>query len=393
MNRTLLPALISLALTACFSPVLQSECLRDADCGDAGVCLDSKCIGAAGGGGGSSLGGGSGGGVTGGGSGGGVTGGGSGGGLTGGGSGGGFAGGAGGGVGGGGVIGGGAGGGSAVDGGVCGCRDPLGRCQPGNSPVACGASGAQCMACGLGEQCVNGACAAGMCGPQSCAGCCTNNFCVVPGQQSRFACGLRGAACTQCPMGQSCLNGVCGSPACDVTTCPTGCCANGTCQPGQSRFACGVAGQMCMQCGMGQQCSSGVCVGGGPLDGGVPAGSPCLTQQQCQPPFNALCINENVGGQDTGYLGGYCTSPCGMGNGCTSGAVCITESFVGSTQATCRAACNQIGQQSTCRSGYVCNPTGLSSVPGFCRPRCNAPGLLTACQGVQTCNVTSGICQ
>ena len=106
MNRQLPLVLISLSLAACFTPVPEVECLRDADCGDAGVCLNSKCSGAAGGGGGSTLGGG-GGSATGGGSGGGVSGGGTGGG--------GFAGG----------PGGGAGGGGAIDGGVCGCRDPL----------------------------------------------------------------------------------------------------------------------------------------------------------------------------------------------------------------------------------------------------------------------------
>ncbi|MDB5113893.1 MAG: hypothetical protein JWL78_963, partial [Chloroflexi bacterium] len=98
----------------------------------------------------------------------------------------------------------GTGGGTAIDAGLCGCLVPLGRCQSGDSPIACGSAGGQCSTCGFGEQCLNGACSMGACGPQSCGGCCTNNFCVVPGQQSRFACGTMGQACAQCPMGQAC---------------------------------------------------------------------------------------------------------------------------------------------------------------------------------------------
>lgn len=383
MNRHVPLLLISFSVTACFNAVPEAQCLRDLDC-DAGTCVDNRCVTGTvgGGGGGASTGGGSGGGS---------------------GGGGGAGGGAGGGVGGGGAGGGlgGGGGGVIVDGGLCGCVDPLGNCQSGTSPVACGAGGNRCMACGFGEQCVNGACMTGACGPQSCAGCCTNNFCVVPSQQSRFACGAQGQMCAQCPMGQGCQNGVCGTPVCDVTTCASGCCANGQCQTGQSRFACGLAGQMCMRCGMGQTCNSGVCLGGG-FDGGfpgpdagmfVPAGSPCTSAQQCNPPFGAFCLEENFGGQLTGYTGGYCTTNCGMGTPCAGGSVCITESFFGAAMSTCRATCTQAGQQSSCRTGYVCAPSPNSTAPGFCRARCDTMGALSACAAGQTCNVTTGVCQ
>lgn len=389
MSRQVLPVLFSLALTACFSPVPEAQCLRDLDCVDAGVCVDNRCTGtAAGGGGGASTGGG----TNGGGSGGGVSGGGVGG------SSGGGTGGAGGSSGGGT---GGAGGGAGGGGSACGCRDGLGNCQTGTSAFACGANGGQCAMCGFGSQCVNGACTMGACGPQSCAGCCTNNFCVVPGQQSRFACGTAGQMCSQCPMGQGCQNGVCSSPACDVISCPNGCCANGQCQSGMSRLACGLAGQMCMRCGTGQNCTSGICLNNTGFDGGfpmmdagstVPPGSPCTSSQNCQPPFNAICIQENLGGQSTGYTGGYCSSTCG-GTPCPPASLCVTESFFGAAQSTCRASCSQPGQQSSCRTGYVCAPSPVSSVPGFCRPRCDNGGALSACATGQTCNTTTGVCQ
>lgn len=393
MNRRL-PALISFSFVACFSAVPEAQCLRNADC-DAGTCVESRCVSGSTGGGPASGGGtGTGGGVSGGGTGtgGGVSGGGAGGGVVGGGT-------------GGGVVGGGAGGGSGVDGGVCGCRDVLGNCQTGTSPVACGTGGTQCSTCGFGEQCVSGACAMAACGPQTCVGCCTNNFCVVPSMQTRFSCGASGSACTQCPQGQACQNGVCGTPVCDVMTCPTGCCANGACQPGTSRFACGLAGQLCLRCPMGQSCTAGLCLPGGfdggfPNDGGVApdagtpvaVGSACTGAPQCQPPFNAICIQESLVGQNTGYVGGYCSAQCGGGTACTPGNVCVTESFFGASQSTCRAGCTGVGTQSTCRTGYVCAPSTVSTVPGFCRPRCDNGGALSGCAAGQTCNTTTGVC-
>ena len=242
----------------------------------------------------------------------------------------------------------------------------------------------------------------GNCGPQSCPGCCTNNFCVVPSQQTRFTCGLQGQACAQCSMGQTCQNGACAAPAvCDVMTCP-GCCNNGQCQSGQSRMACGVGGQACVRCTMGQLCTAGFC-GGGATDGGfpnpdaginVPSGSPCATNQNCNPPFQAFCIPESAGGQVTGYTGGYCTQQCGaMGTTCANGSLCVTETFFGAAQSNCRSACSTPSTQGSCRSGYVCHPSISSISPGFCRPRCDNAGALSACPGGQTCNAMSGVCQ
>ncbi|MBL8910772.1 MAG: hypothetical protein JNM17_08740 [Archangium sp.] len=389
--RHLVPAVFALTFAACFNAVPEAQCLKDSDC-DAGTCVDNKCT--TGGLGGGTAGGGIGGGMTGGGTGAGTTGGGTtGGGTTGGGT---TGGGTGGGMTGGGTTGGGTGGGGMV----CGCIDPTGQCRVGDSPLACGANRGMCQTCGFGEQCVNGACQMGACGPMSCSGCCTNNFCVTVGQQTRFACGNNGAMCTQCGMGQACVNGSCQTPTCDAMSCPTGCCQNGQCQTGNSRFACGSGGQTCVRCGMGVQCNNNMC-GGGVIDGGiptmdagalVPAGTACTDTQQCQPPFQAFCIAESIAGQPTGYTGGYCTEQCGMNDPCTGGAVCITESFFGASQSTCRAPCMNPGTQSSCRTGYVCQPSTLSSVPGFCRARCNNMGALSGCPQGQMCNAMTGVC-
>ena len=94
----------------------------------------------------------------------------------------------------------------------------------------------------------------------------------------------------------------------------------------------------------------------------------------------------------TGYSGGYCTATCGNGTVCQAGGVCITESFFGAAQSTCRASCPQPGTQSTCRTGYVCHPSTSSVTPGFCRPLCTTTGALSACPAGQTCNAMTGIC-
>ena len=132
---------------------------------------------------------------------------------------------------------------------------------------------------------------------------------------------------------------------------------------------------------------------GAPAGTGAPASpeNPPTKPPARHTPFNAFCIQDNIAGQQTGYTAGYCTSACGMGTPCVGGSVCITESFFGAAQSTCRAPCTQPGQQSTCRSGYVCQSSSLSLVPGFCRPRCDNVGALSACPPGATCN-SNGTC-
>jgi hypothetical protein len=182
-------------------------------------------------------------------------------------------------------------------------------------------------------------------------------------------------------------------PPCDATTCPTGCCQNGQCQPGNTARACGTGGAVCQPCGFGNQCVAGACL---LLDGGavvpVPAGAPCTNRQSCQPPQGAICIQESAFGQPSGYPGGYCTAPCGMNQPCQPGDVCVTEPIFGFSGSSCRAPCSAPGAgQSTCRSGYVCVAVP-GTATGYCRPNCNNGGL-AACPTGQTCNATTGYCQ
>lgn len=103
-------------------------------------------------------------------------------------------------------------------------------------------------------------------------------------------------------------------------------------------------------------------------------------------------MQENLAGQMTGYPGGYCTASCGNGMGCGAGAQCVTESFFGAAQSTCRVTCTTPGQQGSCRMGYVCHPSSSSASPGFCRPHCANGGALSACPAGQMCNMNTGVC-
>ena len=372
--------------TACLAPVAEAQCSTNADCRSDQTCVDFRCqtpAGGAGGGGASVGGGAAAGGTAGGGGtaagGGDATGGG---GAT--------AGGAGGGGLGGGTSGGGSGGGVA-----CGCQTGGGQCQPGDSPLACGASGGRCVRCGNGEQCVAGACVMAACGPGTCSGCCgPRNFCVAPSMQSSISCGQGGAMCTQCPRGQDCVSGTCQqAQPCGPMTCASGCCGFGRCLPPaqQQNFACGTGGAMCQQCQGGTTCRMGVCLPNVQPDGGtlppLPTGSACNAMMACE----GFCLEESQFGQPSGYRGGYCTAQCGPTQPCSSG-VCVTENVFGTMASSCRSTCSAPGTgQSTCRQGYVCalspSPTALV---GYCRPNCNN-GALASCPMGQQCQ-PNGYC-
>jgi hypothetical protein len=48
-------------------------------------------------------------------------------------------------------------------------------------------------------------------------------------------------------------------PGCSAATCATGCCLNGTCQPGTQGLACGTGGVACQQCMAGTTCQMQNC--------------------------------------------------------------------------------------------------------------------------------------
>jgi hypothetical protein len=386
--RTLTLALATLVLTAsaCLSTVAEGT---DAGTGGGGGTVTGGGLG--GGGGGCPVGGGGQCGVGGGGGDGGGIGGGA---PIGGGDGGGTGGGP---IGGGGPVGGGGGGAP------CGCTSQLG-CVPGDSPLACGTGGGACTTCQNGEQCVAGACVVAACGPQTCSGCCAQGFCVTAGMQSRLACGLGGGMCTQCNNGDTCdATGTCAPSPCDAMSC-AGCCANGQCRGGTSNRFCGVGGNSCQNCGMsGGSCSAGQCVvttqdgGTTTVDAGTPSpiGGPCTGGgaagggQTCA---NGQCIPENSFGGSSGFPGGYCTTQCGANQPCAAGSTCVATSAFGVSASACWATCPDVGVQSTCRTGYVCQGLGAGATGGYCRPNCTNGGL-AGCQNNTTCNTTTGLCQ
>lgn len=443
-------ALAALAGAACWTPVVETQCQTDQDCGSGWRCIERQCHppGAGGGGtagGGGSVGGGVGGGSVGGGAGGGGAGGGVGGGFVGGGPGGGAGGGF---VGGG--PGGGVGGGIGGGGGACpGCYDASGQCVPGTSNLQCGMGGFVCTTCAPNETCSSGKCLPLGCNNTTCSGCClANGLCVAPQNQSASICGLQGALCASCAPGQQCRNGACTS-VCDAQTCPGGCCGstgcqmpsdrqcgvlgqqcvpcpvgfrcvngacsgcgpqtcmgcclNGQCSAGTSSAACGILGQACLACPIGTSCQGGVCApflpdagfgggagGGGGTGNNINVGTACGADTECQPPLNQFCL---PGTGTTGYPGGYCTATCSANLPCTTG-ICVTETVFGVSASTCKSFCFAPGGgQDVCRSGYVC-ATGSTPLPliGWCRPRCENGGL-ASCPAGTTCNANTGYCQ
>jgi len=103
----------------------------------------------------------------------------------------------------------------------------------------------------------------GSCAPGSCSGCCQQGVCM-PGTTSA-ACGFSGIPCQVCQGTQSCQMGICKAPACDATSCASGCCdSSGTCQKGTEDTACGTGGQVCQTCTSSEICSNNQCGAKGP---------------------------------------------------------------------------------------------------------------------------------
>jgi hypothetical protein len=168
-----------------------------------------------------------------------------------------------------------------------GCVDRFnGQCQPGNTDVACGATGAECTPCRAGESCVNGTCQnmTGGCGACS-NGCCSGSTCVPLSQQSSAQCGVPGTQCIGCNGG-----------TCDTMT---GSCSGGGMNDGGIVFP-GFDGGF----NIPQRCNAGMCA----------SGLCCDALGFCQ------TIGSSLAGQDGGptycgpSTGGACTIIlCGSG--------------------------------------------------------------------------------
>jgi hypothetical protein len=236
---------------------------------------------------------------------------------------------------GGGTGGGATGGGSGNDGGTCGptncangCCTAAGVCITNTTPSRCGAGGAACSSCMMGNTCVSGACT-------PCAGCIDINTGACQGGMTNMQCGKMGGFCQACDQqaGQTCQSGTCfGGTSCNATTCQ-GCCDGNNCkvpsmystaQCGQGAF-----GAACIACLAGATCDAldaGACVGGGGTGGGgggLPGfdggfdlcslfGAPCTSTQCCDvdPLFGILPTCYDVGEQ------------CGSAGSCSAGNVC-----------------------------------------------------------------------
>ena len=132
-----------------------------------------------------------------------------------------------------------------------------------------------------------------------------------------------------------------GKPACNASTCGSGCCdANGACQPGGSNLYCGLGGAQCTACSLGQFCTLGLCTGGSGTGGGMGTGGGTATG--------------GGGGSNTGGGGG--SASCGPSNcaGCCDGSgACVPVSASGNN-----TTCGSLGAACVdcTANGQVCNP-------------------------------------
>jgi hypothetical protein len=221
-----------------------------------------------------------------------------------------------------------------------GCCDVNNECQTGKELYACGSGASTCTSCAATGACQNGFCVAGDggtsgprdggCSSANCNGCCdSNSYCR--GGNTNTHCGVAGASCAACPVGQAC-NG----NQCQVSTSCNGCVdGQGACQPGNNPVACGRDGGSCSACSMTQSCLQGQCTSSscGPLTcNGCCDGTQCLTtgtNLKCGTGGNPCiaCTSPAT------CQGGACATPpppdagsgtCGPSNcaGCCQGNVC-----------------------------------------------------------------------
>jgi hypothetical protein len=245
------------------------------------------------------------------------------------------------------------------------------ECLPGDNPNACGADGDYCQACGPDKTCSNGKCVGAPCDATTCPnGCCYNGSCF-PGDNASL-CGKGGAPCQACSQTQSCIEQACttGGP-CDATTCASGCCLNGECQPGTGLNACGKGGGPCVKCGSGEQCKDQVCqkVTCGPTT--CPNGC-CDQAGNCQP---------GTSGPLCGKGGAQCQA-CGPNQACQS-QTCVNIPPPACSPTTCpNGCCDQAGK---CQPGTSTTACGKGGAP------CQACGTNLACSN-QKCTCTPASC-
>ncbi len=222
------------------------------------------------------------------------------------------------------------------------------------------------------------------CGPATSAACdlasCPTGCCDAEDQcqpgQAPANCGAGGSACQVCPPGSGCIEcppgQICAAErfcGCDPASCPSGCCSGGgiyggTCQSGTFDDACGTAGIVCKDCTTSNARMNG--------PGGLgPAAGACSNQQCVYPPPSPCLFG--------------CIDPLGA---CQPGA---SDTQCGSAGAACTDCTTSGGECSNQQCGpfddaRVCNEQTCPS--GCCDDRavCELGTASTACgTGGVTC--------
>lgn len=232
------------------------------------------------------------------------------------------------------------------------------------------------------------------CGPSNCGGCCDAQG-VCQSAQTNLACGLNGAACTQCPLDQACQAGTCAPanppPTSSCTGC-AGCCGAGGCQPGDSILACGSGGVACIACKNHQECKNGTCVDRGSGDGGTcgPGNcAGCCRNNVCVTDSSDNPLNCGTGGAtcDTctgteSCVSGTCSAPgsCNASNcnGCCDGTTCVPLSGQSDTR------CGSNGSACIACSGATCSNGACTTTQQGCGPGTSNPCTNGCCSGTGT---------
>ena len=187
----------------------------------------------------------------------------------------------------------------------------------------------------------------------TCSGCCQNGSCEPGGATT--ACGVGGEVCAVCSAGEVCEDGKCRPAAC-TTGCKDGA---GTCQPGNDDAACGKDGDPCTSCKTGETCTAGVCVA---TCSHVTCPSGC-----CEP--DGTCA-QGTSGISCGSGGGPCQT-------CASQEQCLAGQCV---------------KQQDCSQCQGCCLNGNQCMPGSTPSACGAGGAACkTCQQGESC--VNGQCQ
>jgi hypothetical protein len=260
--------------------------------------------------------------------------------------------------------------------------------------VDCGGPCGACLGspCATGTDCASGVCAAGDAGAGTCATTCTDG--VKDGDETDVDCGGSCPPCgdgmvcehdADCVAADRCVNrvcrtascagpGSCGQPGCGAcggttcsaaVTCWSGCCnergeccpstcVNGQQDPGETGVDCG--GGTCAGCAVGVGCErTRDCAAGAFCD---PKTLACSTKGA-----PASCTDASQDGTETGHnCGGLCP-PCGVGEGCLTGADCAS--------AHCGPTANGqgcLGLPTSCGDGVQDNDETDVDCGGSCPP-------------------------